>query len=170
MFPSRVNKSLSPATRQRMQCLRFSTIIIRVMTTVKKKLFRALYRFLSFCWWNFVNILFYITSILIVEFLLLILMEITFSQHEQKYVFLIFALWVEHLSSVGEWGGAGLCEARASISFILSRGDMSHQTTCGPVLVPLLCWCHFCTSATFVLVLVTLVHTCNTSKCAFAYS
>ena len=35
MFPSRVNKSLSPATRQRMQCLRFSTIIIRVMTTVK---------------------------------------------------------------------------------------------------------------------------------------
>ena len=35
MFPSRVNKSLSPATRQRMQCLRFSTIIIRVMLTVK---------------------------------------------------------------------------------------------------------------------------------------
>ena len=35
MFPSRVNKSLSPATRQRMQCLRFSTIIIRVRTTVK---------------------------------------------------------------------------------------------------------------------------------------
>ena len=69
MFPSRVNKSLSPATRQRMQCLRFSTIIIRVMTTVKTIFFRALYRFLSFVGEIFVNILFYITSILIVEFL-----------------------------------------------------------------------------------------------------
>ena len=69
MFPSRVNKSLSPATRQRMQCLRFSTIIIRVMTTVKTIFFRALYRFLSFVGEIFVSILFYITSILIVEFL-----------------------------------------------------------------------------------------------------
>ena len=140
MFPSRVNKSLSPATRQRMQCLRFSTIIIRVMTTVKTIFFRALYRFLSFVGEIFVNILFYITSILIFEFLF-------FDTHGNhifttltEICFVDFCIVGRALEQCGG-GGAGLCEARASISFILSRGDMSHQTTCGPVLVPLLYYC-----------------------------
>ena len=82
---------------------------------------------------TFVIIFFYITGIFILSNSCFLKMEIIFSLHLQKYVLLIFALWVEHLGSVG-----GLCEARASISFILSQGDMSHQTTCGPVLVPLL--------------------------------
>ena len=50
-----------------------------------------------------VIIFFYITGIVILSnSCFLKLMEIIFSLHLQKYVLLIFALWVEHLGSVGE--------------------------------------------------------------------
>ena len=86
-----------------------------------------------------VIIFFYITGIVTLSnSCFLILMEITFCTTLTEICFLDFCIVGRALEQCGG-EGAGLCEARASISFILSRGDMSHQTTCGPVLVPLLC-------------------------------